>query len=54
MKDTFAQVVRIGFGIVLLAVALYGVDALVSLHLLRTKGTEGLRWYKSFIPSAAR
>lgn len=28
MKDTFAQVVRIGFGIVLLAVALYGVDAL--------------------------
>ena len=36
------------------AAALYGVDALVSLHLLRTKGTEGLRWYKGLIPSAAR
>ena len=28
MKDTFSQVVRIGFGIVALAVALYGADAL--------------------------
>lgn len=28
MKDTFTQVVRIGFGIVALAVALYGADAL--------------------------
>ena len=28
MKDTFTQVVRIGFGIVALAMALYGVDAL--------------------------
>ena len=36
------------------AAALYGVDALVSLHLLRTRGTEGLRWYKGFIPSAVR
>lgn len=28
MKDTFSQVVRIGFGIVALAVALFGADAL--------------------------
>ena len=36
------------------AAALYGVDALVSLHILRTRGTEGLRWYKGLTPSAAR
>lgn len=36
------------------AVLLYGGDALLSLHLLRTRGTEGLRWYRGLIPSAAR
>lgn len=36
------------------AAVLYGGDALLSLHLLRTRGTEGLRWYRGLIPSAAR
>lgn len=36
------------------AAVLYGGDALASLRLLRTRGTEGLRWYRGLIPSAAR
>lgn len=34
--------------------ALYGADALVSLHLLRQGGAEALRWYVRLRPSEAR